>query len=625
MDAKVVLVISVLLIIGLYELLEYREEIHNNNLKDLTAKLESLTALNTELEERVQLLGVDRSPSPSPFPSNIPSASISPQYSPPARSKEHEKSIKRVRVEPNDPDLKKIRNWKTEHKCYRLPDFTDICVYKNLCFDNENILFLDPNLPRHDDYLYKFPLEGREKNIKFDWAYWEAFPFPPPPSDYVPYMSTWADNVKNPYALNPLSIIHNAESIEFIDGGLYFAPAQTYSGNTWHTSMQGMNLWEAQLLNETLSGKDKLPPMDYVVLKIPYMYPGWERQTYRAMVQEQTQFLLSEWFYSDIDERDFGIATGYKDLLNDVPPEFDNNFSPLPRKNAHRDVTTTNPLCAKHAVIVSQKPHLFSGLRSSTLYQQRLFQMAGREVGVAKGIRQSNHQVVSSGIVVIDYRGDHENRNLFNHDDVVEMVESYGLEVHLLHAFNHMDSFEHQMDLISQADVYIIVHGAGMTNEIFLSPRSTLIEVSPYGMRVPMYERAAEVLGLNYINIVSWLKGPVEHDNCGGKLHSTKFFQDCQENSHLENSFSDCNGLAKTACVIGPLYDLEQALINAYDYLGININPRRDGLYSLQNDTPLNNYHHHSNFLWVEDINNFDPENLVKEYEEDHMAEIFGQ
>ena len=53
-----------------------------------------------------------------------------------------------------------------------------------------------------------------------------------------------------------------------------------------------------------------------------------------------------------------------------------------------------------------------------------------------------------------------------------------------------------QVQALRDVDLYIIVHGGGAINSIFLPPHATIIEIFPYGMKNPVYENIALNLGL---------------------------------------------------------------------------------------------------------------------------------
>ena len=204
-----------------------------------------------------------------------------------------------------------------------------------------------------------------------------------------------------------------------------------------------------------------------------------------------------------------------------------------------------------------------------------------------------------SGKVLIDFRGLENSRHWLNHNAFAEMVSYYGLTPIVAQSYTTNDDYRSQMRQISEVDVYAIVHGAGVTNQILMTPRSTLIEIFPYGMRVPMFKYLSSTLNVNYIEVVSFLKGNFEGNGCGSALHTTEFFTRCQNSSSTAHSVNSCVLLAKHACVMAALPSMEEALISAYDYIGVNLNARVDKLFSNRYEHQSNDFHAQENFVWV--------------------------
>lgn len=499
-----------------------------------------------------------------------------------------------------------LSEWRTTMRCFQREDFTEICHYKNLCFNGERLLFFSPDI---QDAAGQ-PLVGPEFDVVYDWVYWDPEPYPPPRPLYTPWMSSWGSkHLPAPMMHHPRHVLESVDSVEVMAGAMWWAPGERSTDNLWHQAMETFGLWDAQVLNETLSPSEKLPPIDWVALpKWSWAFYGRARAVLQALVQPHSQYLLFPWFA----ESSFDLTTleGHWRM----PPEYlakehmvesDRlNFEPPPRALAQQRISPHHLVCSRDAVLFSQKARLFSHWRAASLFRHRVFDHVQVPLPPPRGldhISGNPEQPVFSGRVMIDIRGDGRSRNLYNHADVAAMVKHYGLQADVVDSYNRFDSARKQMEDISQADVYIIVHGAGVTNAIFMGPRSTLIEVSPYGMRVPMYKYLASTLNVNYINVVTFLKGPVTTDNCATPVHVTQFFQQCQGLSNMVVSLNACIALTKHACVMGPLHDLERALINAYDYIGVHLPSRVSQMYSVLHDAPSNDYHHPDNFLWAPD------------------------
>ncbi|CAF4453632.1 unnamed protein product [Rotaria socialis] len=70
-------------------------------------------------------------------------------------------------------------------------------------------------------------------------------------------------------------------------------------------------------------------------------------------------------------------------------------------------------------------------------------------------------------------------------------------------SFNHFEesSMEQQLNVISQTDIFIGVHGAGLTHVLFMKPNRCLIElILPPGSIGVHYELMALLNGVEYVN-----------------------------------------------------------------------------------------------------------------------------
>lgn len=453
----------------------------------------------------------------------------------------------------------------TKWKCYRLEDESEICDYDNICYDGENILFLDPDLPTQKN-LYQYPLKGKETSTEIDWTYYRPSPYPVPETDYVPYGSLWKNKV---YKVNPKNLMQIVDTIEEIDGGVYFG-VYDEPFSVFDILLSSTNLWESKMLNKTLGEDYKLPPQDYVILPRIHFEDQWEHTIYSTVTQTQTKYLFDSWFQANFENTD-------KKIPKHVPE---------PRINNHVSVSKNNIICARNAVIISKNLNFFSGIASSTEFRKAFFKEAELPFSI-KGIQSwRTTEKFFSERVIIDNRA----HNIENFKQIEDLVRFYGLNPILLSSTDDVLTFEQETKLINGGDVYIVAHGNDVSNSIALKPRSTLIEIFPYGMYSPKYSKISSSLEINYLKIVSWVKG--SKNGCGRNLFTPIYKLECHNSSSLALSES-CKTWNMNSCVTAPIYDIEIALIAAYDVLGINLNTRVSDLFTFKRSltTKFNDYH----------------------------------
>ncbi|EPZ32766.1 Glycosyltransferase AER61 domain-containing protein [Rozella allomycis CSF55] len=93
-----------------------------------------------------------------------------------------------------------------------------------------------------------------------------------------------------------------------------------------------------------------------------------------------------------------------------------------------------------------------------------------------------------------------KNRRIMNENEIISLLKKYGYSASLLKPEKHKP-YEIKT-ILSKAKLLIGVHGAGLTNMIFLSEKASIIQIYPYGMKIDengiIYKRLAKSLNLNY-------------------------------------------------------------------------------------------------------------------------------
>ncbi|KAJ0989412.1 hypothetical protein J5N97_007768 [Dioscorea zingiberensis] len=108
------------------------------------------------------------------------------------------------------------------------------------------------------------------------------------------------------------------------------------------------------------------------------------------------------------------------------------------------------------------------------------------------------HAMQAPVLVLISRR---KSRTLINEDDVVELARKIGFQVELATP-GRMSKVDEFAELVNSCSVLMGVHGAGLTNMVFLQPGSVLLQVVPWGLdwaSKAYYGGPAEEMGLKYV------------------------------------------------------------------------------------------------------------------------------
>lgn len=91
-------------------------------------------------------------------------------------------------------------------------------------------------------------------------------------------------------------------------------------------------------------------------------------------------------------------------------------------------------------------------------------------------------------------------RKLANEQEFEQLLSRYGFESH---SFENCD-FARQVELVSQADTIVAVHGAALANLIFAQPGTRVIEICPlHRYNVDCFPRVSHKMGLNHATVMA--------------------------------------------------------------------------------------------------------------------------
>lgn len=128
----------------------------------------------------------------------------------------------------------------TVWKCYRRPDMTDICYYRNICWDGGSLVFLNDRVTKKE--MIESPDIG--EGLEFEPKYWEPQTFPAPKGIYVPFSNEF--NGRAPYWLNP-NALESKEIVNYPGKAVWIAPFVGPQNNIWIWAKNFFGLVDAQV------------------------------------------------------------------------------------------------------------------------------------------------------------------------------------------------------------------------------------------------------------------------------------------------------------------------------------------------------------------------------------------
>lgn len=102
--------------------------------------------------------------------------------------------------------------------------------------------------------------------------------------------------------------------------------------------------------------------------------------------------------------------------------------------------------------------------------------------------------------IILTFIDRSQTRVLLNHTRLFDEVQATYPHVKVQSIDFANISFAEQLHVVQHTDILVGVHGAGMAHEMFLTPRSVLVEILPAGVNFKGYRNVADLVGLSYFS-----------------------------------------------------------------------------------------------------------------------------
>ena len=339
----------------------------------------------------------------------------------------------------------------------------------------------------------------------------------------------------------------NEESMD----GLYIGGLHgSWLDHTWHFAAATMSLFDLKRHNRTEPG------IKQEISKILVSAPSWAAPSIRYL----------------LIAGDYRHVSGFDELRTWIA----NLLSMLVQNQTHvlwntEWETITVPernrwICSKKGAILGLKPRFFNSIGDAHAFRLMSYSFAGVT-------ERAKDEWPPRQITLITRIG---TRALENIDDVVPILNSTGLTFRWIQEMGAL-SWKEQVEAMAQTGILIAIHGAGLTNILFMPAHSVVIEIFPYVMYASMYRDLAATSGLYYYRIQS-IKPP-NTSGAANLLYEEEFMTKCDgidtdsgKEHHISSPAAflshECNWRSKSSPLVIDPDQLQQTINMALDDIG---------------------------------------------------------
>ena len=168
-----------------------------------------------------------------------------------------------------------------------------------------------------------------------------------------------------------------------------------------------------------------------------------------------------------------------------------------------------------------------------------------------------------------------QSRGLWNLDEIMPVLEATGMPVRVIYDMGAL-SWAEQVQAMAESGILVAVHGAALTNVIFMPANAVLIEVFPWNYRSFLYRDLAWKAGLQYYPLASLYPDfekidpallAKRGDGVYGVYESEEYKKKCSD-PHMSSmdvySIAECTHRAKYTF---PMVNIEQLRVTVNDAL----------------------------------------------------------
>lgn len=282
-------------------------------------------------------------------------------------------------------------------------------------------------------------------------------------------------------------------------------------------------------------------------------------------------------------------------------PESQHGYFAKSERDAGSIDPTPKLLCARRLVMLGDKYHLNAGSAEGN-FMRKFAQFAAADVSRSRRKpiveQDASNPLPPLRILLTDRASPADNRHssaqgryMSNRHEVEAVLAKYELPFTFAPDEDLAKmTFEQQVHLFATHSLLITGHGAGMTTNLFMPPRSVIIEINPFNVYCPAYKRMHDAAGHTILPIYSIMKshnldyqhshGPDPNVTAVRELQQ-KLSTSCDHRGLMSVLEPDCWTEFVQAGIAVPIHEFEQKLLLALEHLGHSLPHRNSAVHML--------------------------------------------
>eukprot|EP01089_Gocevia_fonbrunei_P022896 TRINITY_DN942_c0_g1_i1.p1 TRINITY_DN942_c0_g1~~TRINITY_DN942_c0_g1_i1.p1 ORF type:complete len:453 (-),score=29.71 TRINITY_DN942_c0_g1_i1:153-1511(-) len=400
--------------------------------------------------------------------------------------------------------------------------YLEICTIGNVvCFDGTDVILITQNSSRNTLPVEKDPMCVYRQYQNVPWTGAPKLDLPLPPRGKVLGIPRYSCGISAKYRT-----WESIQDVTWTNNPVYFAlhPVNNHINTHIYHWMQEMAwLWVAQVYNDTWGG----------------IYPSLEES--EMIFPAKFQPNKTRWINA---------------LFNTIVPPKTTLWSDADRAKYN----TSHLMCTPKGVFGGLRSEIMLGPKDCQALREKVHKLAGVELWpqVSVGSMWRWRKPPFRLLLTERLHG----RIMANLEGVKSVIESLGIPYDIWRG--NMTSFAAQVHTFASVGVVLSLHGAGLTNMLWMRYQSVVIEIFPYKMVRFGYKYLSDACNLYHMPIYTYTPPTLKPPD---PEKQEKWEKKCNASFNAQ-VVGECYNTAKHLPVTVDLVRLRSALIDAFGIIG---------------------------------------------------------